>query len=119
MPVTVKVHSRLRPRKQPDWRGVYRSDGSLKLDKTLCVELEEITGIEGAKARSLLKEVRELLSMFPDMERALDRQAPRPAHKLKILMPLLKIPSRRHQEWQVGAQRLAEWPSTLGVGSEW
>jgi len=113
MSVTLKVQSRrVRPRTAPDWLGVYRSDKNFKVPENLRDELKEIAGVHETKGRAMLKEVREVLSMFPDMERALDRQAPRPSHKLKLLMPLLKIPSRKrsfeYQEWLLQARVLAE-----------
>ena len=121
MAVTVKVHPRVRPRKPADWLGVCRSDRTFSLQKSIRDELSDTANLnQPGRAftrdrNAMLSEVEEAVSMYPDRVRTLDRQAARPVHKLKLLIPLLKWPSRRrsleYSDWHERARVLAEWPA--------
>jgi hypothetical protein len=89
--MTLKVQKRARPRVQPNWDDTIVSDRRFKLSRELSEELREIAELDedSQRAKNMLFAVTEELSMFTSARAARD-QSPRPAHKRRLLEPLVK-----------------------------
>jgi hypothetical protein len=111
--MTGKVRKRARPRVRPNWYCEIVSDRSFELSRELSEELCEIAELDehSRKAKNMLFDVAEELSMFKSARAALDH-SPRPVHKRQLLESVLKRPKEDPPDyWIEPAEAL-----TVGAG---